>query len=83
VPQVSQTQGRATGDHSRNSRDRGEVRQRPGHHHRGVLSANDGGRSAERRPADHRVPKRVRTERAQRRPVAKAARRVRDSHRTG
>jgi len=83
VPQVSQTQGRAAGDHSRNRRDRREVRQGPGHRHRGVLPAHDGGRSAERRPTDHRVPKRVRAEGAQRRPVAKAARRIRDSRRTG
>jgi len=73
VPQVSQTQGRAARDHSRNRRDRGEVRQRPGHRHRGVLPAHDGGRTAERRPIDHRLPKRVRAEGAQRRPVAKAA----------
>lgn len=83
VPQVSQAQGRAAGDHSGDRGDGGEVRPGPGHHHRGVLPAHDGGRSAERRPADFRVPERGRAEGAQRRAVAEAARRVRDSRGTG
>jgi len=80
---VSQAPGRAAGDHRGDRRDGGEVRPGLGHHHRRVLPADDGGRPTERRPADVRVPQRVRAERAQRRAVAEAARRVRNSRGTG
>lgn len=83
VPEVSQASGRTARDRRRDRGDRGEVRPGSGHHRRRVLPAHAGGRVAQRRPVGVRVPQRGRAEGAQRRAVAEAARRVRDSRGTG
>lgn len=83
VSQVSQAQGRTTGDHRRDRGNGREVRKRPGYHYRGVLPAHDGGRSAQHRSTYVCVPQRVRAKGAQCGAVAETARRVRDSRGTG